>query len=413
MTLKRMTMAIASSLSANNPAFGVFCNPESRRVEGFCAASAKLLRQYPALVPWQWVLENAPWPARLEPPPRWLRLESPGRNWTVEKAILLRGAAIEDEEATHGWARLSAPEIQVLEHDPGRVYPMRQWYLGWRSLLQQLSSWAAGSCFANRWLCSPEQVATMYDKAACQQLFERAGFPTPPALGIPAGFDELWEMMKRSGRRRIFLKPCHGSAATGIVALESHGNKLQAHSTLELAGEPGASRMYNHRQIRVHRSPAEVRRLVNEICRHRCIAQAWIPKAGLHGRPFDLRVVVIGGIAGHVMVRLGRGPMTNSQLLGGKGDVALLRSKMKSGAWERMLTSCERAFYECFPFSLYAAFDVLVEPDFQTIHFLEANAFGDLLPGLLYRGYTTYEWEVAMSRPTAGFCHGALCRINK
>src|SRR5258706_15444255 len=403
MTPKKMTTAPASSPSVNNPAFGVFCNPESRRVEGFCAATAKLLRQYPALVPWQLVLENAPWPPHLEPPPRWLRLESPGRNWAVEKQILFRGAAIEDEEAEHDWARFSAAEIQALEHDPGRVYPMRQWYLGWRSLLDEISRWAVQTGFSDRWLCSPENVATMYDKAACQQLFEAAGISTPPALGVPANFDELWEMMKRSDRRRIFLKPCHGSAATGIVAVESRGHRLQAHSTLEFVDASDAIRLFNQRRVKTLREPGEVRRLVDEVCRQRCIAQVWIPKAGQHGRPFDVRVLVIGGAADHVMVRLGRGPMTNSQLLGGKGDVDLLRSKMKEGAWEQMLATCARALTLCFPKSLYAAFDVLVEPDYETTHILEANAFGDLLPGVLHKGYTTYGAEIAeaMFRCTA------------
>src|SRR5439155_8249424 len=130
-------------------------------------------------------------------------------------------------------------------------------------------------------------------------------------------------------------------------------------------------RLYNRRRIRVWRGAAEVRRLVDAACGERCLAEVWIPKAGISGYPFDLRVVVIGGRARHVMLRRGRGPMTNSQLLGGKGDVETLRRRMGEEAWLEMLSTCEQAMAKCFPRSLYAGFDVLIETDFRTARILE------------------------------------------
>ena len=124
------------------------------------------------------------------------------------------------------------------------------------------------------------------------------------------------------------------------------------------------------------------------------MAQAWIPKAGLFHRPFDLRVVVVGGRARNVMLRLGHGPMTDSQLLGGKGEVETLRRRMGEAAWLSMLVQCEQALAKCFPRSLYAGFDVLVEPNFRKAWILEVNAFGDLLPRILHEGKETYEWEI-------------------
>jgi hypothetical protein len=176
--------------------------------------------------------------------------------------------------------------------------------------------------------------------------------------------------------------------------LESSRTKIQAFSTLDVVDTPEGPRLYNQRRIRVWRDAAEVRRLVDAACGERCLAQVWIPKAGLGGRPFDLRVVVVGGKAGHVMLRLGRGPMTNSQLLGGKGDVVELRRRMGDESWSRLLVSCEQAMTRCFPRSLYAGLDVLVEPDFRTTRILEINAFGDLLPRVLHEGRDTYEWEI-------------------
>lgn len=377
------------------PQFALFCNPESRRVEGFCLALGRMLRERPVLIPWQWVLDGSPWQHKLEIPPRFLRLESPGRNAGVERSLLSRGATIEDEEATRGWRTMTAEQVSSLANDPARVLPMRQWFLGWRAALRDLSTWALELGFKLRWLCQPEDVLCMFDKLACQRELEKAGVTVPPSLGIPRDFDELWETMRQSGRRRIFLKPCHGSSASGVVALESSRAEVQAFSTLELVDGEDVLRLYNLRRIRTWRGAAEVRRLVDAVCAERCLVQAWIPKAGLFGRPFDVRVVVIGGRARNVMVRLGTGPMTNSQLLGGKGDVEILRQRMGEEAWTEMLAQCEQAMARCFPHSLYAGFDVLVEPDFRTTWILEVNAFGDLLPRVLHEGRETYEWEIA------------------
>jgi hypothetical protein len=152
--------------------------------------------------------------------------------------------------------------------------------------------------------------------------------------------------------------------------------------------------LFNRRRIQLYRGLKDVREVVNAACGERCLAQVWVPKAGMSGRAFDLRVVVIAGRARHVMVRLGRGPITNSQLLGGKGDEQTLHRRMGEEAWSRMLSLCEETMTKCFPRSLYAGLDVLIEPDFQTARILEVNAFGDLLPRTLCEGRDTYTWEI-------------------
>ncbi|MDB6066898.1 MAG: hypothetical protein JWR26_3106 [Pedosphaera sp.] len=388
-------------MTGRSAAFGLFCNPESRRVEGFCNALAQELRQRPILVPWQSVLEGHPWQARLGATPTLLRLESPGRNWSVEKGLLARGATIQDEEANQNWRGISPDAVASLTNEPGRVHPMRQWFLGWRETLRELELWVQQVRPLSRWLCPPADVTRMFDKAASHHAMEVAGISVPPMIGMPHNFDDLREMMRGSGRRRVFIKPCHGSSASGVIALESSRSGLQAFSTLALVEGANELTLQNQRSIRTYRGADEVRKLVDAACRERCIVQAWIPKAGISGRPFDLRVVVIGGRARNVMVRLGRGPMTNSQLLGGKGDVNALRKRMGIEAWEQMLGLCELTMQKCFPKSLYAGLDVLIEPNFKTSWILEINAFGDLLPRVLHEGRDTYSWEVltAMQPP--------------
>ncbi len=386
-----------TSRSVNKPGsaeFGLFCNPESRRVEGFSQALGRTLRQHPQLIPWQWVLEGRPWEELLQQRPNYLRLESPGRNWTIEQQLLVRGADLADEESANGWRRLPAAAASALANDPGRLLPLRQWFLAWRRILLGLADWAKRLGLDSNWLCPPADVICQFDKPACQKELEKAGLPVPPALGVPRNFDELWEMMRQSGTRRIFLKPAHGSSASGVVAFESRRTDLQAFSTVSMISSSDGTRLYNQRRIQTYRGAQAVRQLVDAVCAERCLAQVWIPKAGLSGGPFDLRVVVIGGRARQVMVRLGKGPMTNSQLLGGKGEVAVVRERMGPEAWERMLALGEQAMTKCFPASLYAGLDILVEPDFRTARILEINSFGDLLPRLLHEGRDTYTWEV-------------------
>ena len=48
----------------------------------------------------------------------------------------------------------------------------------------------------------------------------------------------------------------------------------------------------------------------------------------------------------------------------------------------------------CFAESLYAGIDLLLTPDYRHHRVLEVNAFGDLLPRLLWNGLDTYQAEV-------------------
>jgi hypothetical protein len=55
----------------------------------------------------------------------------------------------------------------------------------------------------------------------------------------------------------------------------------------------------------------------------------------------------------------------------------------------------------CFPNSLYAGIDLLIEASFRSHAIAEVNAFGDLLPGIMHEGHDTYGAEIAtlLSQP--------------
>jgi hypothetical protein len=106
---------------------------------------------------------------------------------------------------------------------------------------------------------------------------------------------------------------------------------------------------------------------------------------------------VIGGHARHVAVRMSRNPMTNLHLLNKRGDPAAVRAKMGEEIWNGAMLNCERAMLH-FPASLYAGVDLLITPGFRRQAVAEINAFGDLLPGILWEGRETYTTEILALR---------------
>ena len=241
----------------------------------------------------------------------------------------------------------------------------------------------------------PAEIQIMFDKPRCHARLREAGVAVAPSLGELKSYDELISRMEATRCRRVFVKLAHGSSASGAIALRTDGARMQAFTTVEHDGTDvrGCRKLYNTRQIRRLDSAAEVAVIVNEICRHGAHVERWLPKAGIDGRVFDLRVVVIGGAACHVVPRLSRTPMTNLNLLNERGNVDGVRERCGATAWAAAMATCEQAA-DAFPNSLYAGIDLLLAPGFRRHHVLEVNAFGDLLPGVNWRGMGTYQAEL-------------------
>ncbi len=287
---------------------------------------------------------------------------------------------------------MSARELGALRFERGRILCLKQWYRGFEAVLLRVAA-QAGECPAHPLMAEPHAILCMFDKPACRARLREAGVAVPPALGPVASYDELLHRMMRAKWSRVFVKPAHGSSATGVVAYQTNGRDHAATTTVEMVGQGGELKLYNSRRVRTYRDRREIAMLIDALCAHRVHVERWLPKAGIDGRAFDLRVVVIGGRARHVVVRTSRTPMTNLHLLNQRGEASRVRARMGEGAWGAAMESCEAAM-RCFPRSLHGGVDLLIGTDLRAHAVLEVNAFGDLLPGVTCDGLDTYEAEI-------------------
>lgn len=361
--------------------------PADRRVELLQAALAGLGRPPARVVAYAALLDGAARLDELVRPGEVVRIESPGKDGELERRLI---AAAGSAEA--GFDHYPPAELAGLPGERGRILSSRQWYRGFAAVLGRIAEQLALAP-PHRLMNHPAEIAVMFDKPACHSRLSAAGVAVPPALGPVGSYAELVAAVGAAGMRRVFIKLAHGSSASGVVAYEWQAGRQQATTTVEMICDGGQTRLYNSRRLRTYRDPAEIARLIDALCRQRVHVERWLPKAGIAGHVFDLRVVVIAGQARHAVVRMSRSPITNLHLLNPRGDLGAVRELLGPAAWAAALRTCEAAA-ACFPNSLYAGIDLLISRDLRSHAVLEVNAFGDLLPGVLCAGRDTYAAEI-------------------
>ncbi|WP_144119211.1 STM4014 family protein [Catellatospora sichuanensis] len=348
-------------------------NPGHRRVTLFTAAAVRAGLAEPEVVSWQDVLTGVPLRLR---PGTVVRVESPGEDAEVDR--LLRGAGRTAE--------------------PGEIVGGRAWYTGFAAALDRVADAARDQ--GAHLLADPAEILVMFDKAACHARLLAAGIPVPAALPrSPASWAQLRSWLDETGWRRVFVKPCHGSSASGVIALQlGSGGRILATTSVELSG----GRLYNSLRVRHYRDERDVAAIVDRLAPDGLQVQRWLPKAGLDGRVVDLRVVTVAGEPSHVVVRGSRSPMTNLHLGGVREDLCALRAAAGRHYAEGLATC--RAVAACFPGSLHTGVDLMFAAGWRSHAVAEVNAFGDLLPGLHVDGRDTYDAEVAalLTRERAG-----------
>jgi len=365
-------------------------NPENRRVELFKAALAAFKSCHVTVAAYVDLLAGRISLGDAVGPGSWVRIESPGENFEVEKGILALGA---DEAAGEGAPYLTAETARSLAPNRGLILYPRQWYLGYRALLSEIAR-QLEACPPHHLLNAPTDIVTMFDKRLCHARCVSAGIPVPASLGPVWSYDELIQRMDERGLCRVFVKLAHSSSASGVVAFYRSGSRQRAVTSAELVRDERGTLLYNSLKVRCYTKPNDIAELVDLLCPHHVHVEQWLQKASVEGGTFDLRVVVIGGVARHFVVRQSRTPMTNLHLGNRRGDPDEFLERIGPRNWGEVRRTCARAA-GLFPGSLHAGVDVLFTPGFRRHAVLEVNAFGDLLPGVLCEGQDTYAAEIA------------------
>lgn len=366
--------------------------PGSRRTQLFQAALARAGKPAARVVSFMDLLREKTIITDLISAETVVRVDSPGKDFETERALLHAGGEAAYDEHFAGVAH---EEADRLEFERGRILYPRQWYLGLCKALQIIESQLPDCVLMN----NLSDIAVMFDKPRCQAVLKNHGIPVARSLKEIESFADLRRRMMETGCTRVFIKLAHGSSASGMIAYQTNGAKHRTTTTVDVEKYGNKLRLYNSRRIRLYQDVSEIGQLVDELCRHRVYVEEWLPKAGIDGRTFDLRIVVIARRAMHAVVRLSRHPMTNLNLLGGRGNLEQVMQRIGSVGWAKIQRTCEQVMTTCFPKSLYAGIDLRISPDYQHHQVLEVNAFGDLLPNVLCNGRDTYESEiVAMVR---------------
>lgn len=322
-------------------------NPENRRIQDFSRTWQELSQSAPP------VLAYLDFPRGLGEV-ELLRIDSPGENEEVARRLIRWGGG---------------PASAALGY--GEIGYLREYHRGFCALLEDIERRGI------RCLNHPAEIRVMFDKWRCHQLFLAHGLPRPPSELAPCDFAEFVRGMPPHGR--LFLKPLHGSSASGVCALRWTPRRRQLTAALKITGQT----LTNSLRVQRYESWRDLEFILSRLLPQGMIAERWIPKLTLAGGAVDLRVLVIGGRARHRVLRVSDHPMTNLHLGNRRGESADLGNNL-----EPALRLAEEAA-ACFPRSLYAGVDVLLDARGRPL-LGEINAFGDLLPGLEHQGQSAY-----------------------
>lgn len=355
--------------AGHGPAVTVIGNPGHRRIAGFEAAAVAAGLPRPRVVAWADVLRGTELSFAAGP----VRIDSPGEDPAVH--ALLGGPT--DAHRVEGGAVRHLAFLDGLDR------------------IRTAIAASPGAWFVN----DPDDIAVMFDKARAHARLREAAVPVPPGLGPDGGgvpvrsYAELRELMRAARRPRVFVKPVHGSSASGVVALETAGERVQATTSAELVRGAAGIELFNSLRVRKYRGEADVVALIDALCADGVHVEAWVPKLTLGALAVDLRVLVVAGRATHVVARGSRTPMTNLHLGNARADLDAVRAAVGATTWHEAMTTCVRAA-GCFPRTLHVGVDLLFSVDRRRHAVGEVNAFGDLLPGVLHRGRDTWGEQV-------------------
>ncbi len=307
------------------------------------------------------------------------KMEPPGDDPAVQARLLADGCVVEG---------IAVPG--PLEH--GEIAVSGAWFKGLAQALKRLERQLAAMPHV-RVMNAPSEAVLMTDKLACQQHLARHKVPVPPLLGMVEGYDHLRALLDQHGLDRAFIKTRYGSSASGVVAYRrNRRGGEQATTSAQLVEGKGGARLYNSKRMSRYHLAADIRNLVDLLAGQQAYAEGWLPKPRAGNGHYDIRVLTLAGHPAHRVARVGTRMMTNLHLDNRRAATESLLDPASLDALE----SVARQAAQAFPASHVIGLDLVAQRG--EAHVLEANAFGDLLPGLLWQEQDSYtaQWKSFM-----------------
>ena len=348
----------------------------SKRVRLMQAARAQLRLPPAQVLEWRdWLAQ----PALLEPAlrqPGILKIEPPGDDPAAHLLLLQAGCRL-----------LERPPVAAPAH--GELLAMDAWFAGFAAAMASLAAQLL-ELPPTRVLNAPADICLMTDKLACQRHLAAHGIAIPTLLGPVHGYAHLQSLLHEHQLDRVYLKPRYGSSASGVVAYRrNRAGRQQATTSAALHRTEGITRLMNSKRMARYESEHDIAALVDALAAQQLYAERWLNKPRCGDSHYDLRVVTVAGQPAHRVARIGQQMMTNLHLDNRRGDASGLLDAAGLAALEQTAAQAARAF----PASHVTGYDLVVRHG--QAHVLEANAFGDLLPGLLWQGIDTYTAQLA------------------
>lgn len=368
----------------NPPFFIIIGNPENRRIRFWQEAVQKTGRTCQVLS-YLDILNQKIHLEALVRPSTLIRIESPGENFEITKRLIALGATSPLENKN----LISAKAALNLKNDTGRIRYTRQWFLGYQMLLKQIKQ--SVSTIKNvHFINHPDSIAFLFDKMASQDDLAQKGIPVPPKIGQIESYEHFQSLLSKNTFQQVFLKPIHGSSASGVLAYRRLKNKEIMRTSVELVASGQNIKLYNSLKIRTYHDKTSIKIIIDTLAKDGLRAEQWIPKASLENGAYDFRIVTIGGQARHTIARQSTSPMTNLHLGNRRGNLDDIINKIGVESWNNLQNLASQTA-QLFNGLTYIGMDVLLKNDYQEAMILEMNAFGDLLPNCEHWGENTYE----------------------
>lgn len=315
----------------------------------------------------------------------------------------------DDPQAHHDLLRegcrlLDRPLPAMAEY--GQLQAMDCWFAGFEAAMQRLARQLAllptsplppSSRLAV--INAPSEIILMTDKLRCQQHLAACGIPIPPLFGAVASYDDMRALMASQHCGRVFLKARYGSSAAGVLAYRcTPDGREQAISSAQLQGRGRDARLFNSKRMQRYHDRRQIAELVDLLCRQQAYLEAWIAKPRLGRAHYDVRVLTLAGRAAQRVARIGEFAMTNLHLGNRRGNPEALLAPSQMQQLQQLAEQAACAFSG----SGIIGFDLV--PGQGGARVLEANAFGDLLPDLLWQGQDSYGAQL--------HCFGAKDRLD-